>query len=204
MSIYERNDKNERTCQTKINKSKKTEKEYKRPYYYNDYFLSDEPSSKRDAHLWFLIFITVVIFFPAIVHIVFSYTDIDKCQEMDYITTLNILLRFLGVYNIIYCTFVFLSIYFIYIRNTNENYSRMYNNYERSDNETSQYFFKIFITIFTIFMLTIQCLITYAYFQYFNHYCTYYTIIIYMWISLLIGILASIFIIFSIFFFNFD
>ena len=195
MSMYERK---ERSFQTKRN----NEKEYRKPSYYNDYFLNEEPP-KRESYLWFLIFMTVVVFFPAIINIVFSYMDLDKCQEMLYITTLNIWLRFLGIYSIIYYTFVFLCIYFIYIRNTNENYSRMYNNYDRSEQETHQYFFKVFVTIFTIFMLIVQCLITYSYFQYFNHQCTSYSIIIYMWTSLFLGILSSLFIVFSVFFFQF-
>lgn len=192
MSIYERK---ERSFQTKRNERK--------PSYYNEYIMNDEPP-KRESYLWFLIFMTVVIFFPAIINIVFSYMDLDKCQEMQYITTLNIWLRFLGIYSIIYYTFIFLSIYFIYIRNTNENYSRMYNNHDRNEHETNQYFFKFFVTIFTIFMLIIQSLVTYSYFQYFNNHCTSYTIILYMWITLFLGFLSSIFIIFSVFFFRFE
>jgi hypothetical protein len=202
MSIYER--KND-----PIRKFKS-----KRPSYYTDYFLNDEPYPKKDNYLWFLIFITVTVFFTAIMNIVFSYMEIDKCQKIEYITTLNKWIRFLGFYGIIYYTFLFLCIYFTYVRNmcessaslgSNEsNYERMYNNYERSNKESNECFFKIFVSIFTIFMVIVQFLVTYSYFQYFNNQCTSYTIILYMWISLLMGILSSIFIIFSVFFFSFE
>lgn len=192
MSIYDRKNFNSRSS------------------YYNDYFLNDSSTPKRDTYLWFLIFITVTVFFLGIINIVFSYMDIDKCQKLEYITSLNIWIRFLGVCSIIYYIFLFLCIYFIYIRNTQNafndkvNYERMYNNYERSDQETNSHFFKVFVSIFTIFILIIQGLITYSYFQYFNNHCISYTIIVYIWTSLIVGILSSLFIIFSVFFFSFD
>lgn len=206
MSIYERKNEPIRKFKSKGHS------------YYTDYFLNDEPIHKKDNYLWFLIFITVTVFFTAIMNIVFSYMEIDKCQKIEYITTLNTWIRFLGFYGLIYYTFLFLCIYFTYVRNicelsesvgSNESsnetsYERMYNNYERSNKESNEYFFKIFVSIFSIFMVIVQCLVTYSYFQYFNNHCTSYTIILYMWISLLMGILSSIFIIFSVFFFSFD
>jgi hypothetical protein len=171
----------------------------RQPTYYNEYIV-DEQENNKGSYLWFVIFISVFVFLPSMLDIVFSYIEIDVCQNIEHISTLNIFLRYMGISSILYYIFVFLYVYFLYIRNRNENYTRMNNRYEIIDRETNNNFFKIFITIFTMFILIIQIFITYLYFSYFNHYCTSYTIIIYMWLRLLIGILSSIFIIFSVFF----
>ena len=178
----------------------------KKPLYYNEYILKDEPN-KNTPYLWGvwgLVFITIMIFLPSIMDIVLSYMEIDKCQEMEYITTLNRWLRFSGACTFVYYIFIFISIYFLYMNNINENYTRMYTTYERSSREINNYFFKIFVSIFTIFILIIHSFIAYSYFLYFNHYCISYTIIIYMWIRLLIGILISIFIFFIIFYIDIE
>lgn len=138
--------------------------------------LHEEVNNKNVSYLYF--FITLFVFLPAILDIVFSY--MDMCQEMEYITTLNRCFRFLCMYSLVYYTFIFLSIYFLYIRNRNENYTRMYNIADKNARETNNYFFRIFICIFTIFILVIYTFITYSYFKYFSHYCRSYTIIIYV------------------------
>lgn len=177
-------------------KQEYTQEYKKRPLYYNEYCVNvNEDKDKYTSCLTFLILTTVFVFFPSISDIIYSYMEIDKCQEMNYMITLNNWYRFLGVYSLIYYTFIFMSIYFFYIKNSDETYSRLYNKSERVDKETNTYFFKIFSSIFTVFLLVIQSIVFYAYFGYFNHYCTSLVIIIYMWIRLLVGILSSIFII---------
>jgi hypothetical protein len=179
----------------------------KKPLYINEYIFNEDntnTNNKSTSYLFFLFIITLFVFLPSIIDIIFSYLDIDKCQEIEYITTLNKWLRFLGAYSLVYYTFIFLTIYFLYINNNKENYTRMYNVNDRNNRERNGYFFKFFLCIFTVFMLIIQSFVTYAYFQYFNNYCDSYTIIIYMWIRLITGILSSLFIVVNISYMSID
>lgn len=184
---------------------RKAYKEQKKPLYYSEYInenINEDKTNKYKFYLTFLILTTVFVFLPSISDLIYSYMKLDKCQEMTDIIpimplmSLNNWYRFTGIYSLIYYSFIVISMYFLYIKNNNDTYSRLYNISEINETETHTYFFKIFSTIFTLFLLTVQSILFYVYFEYFNHYCNSLTIIIYMWIRLLSGTLSSLFIIF--------
>ena len=189
MKKYERN---------YINKDNKDNKDnIPKPLYYNEYFVTEQQNTSSNKWIFLVtILLTIFVFAGSVADIFYSYIKIDNCQDISYFTTLNDWLRVNGVFGICYYFFMVIIIYAFYynegLNHINNGYTKMTNNITNNRSEGCEILFRVSSTFFTVIMLLLFAIGSYIYFSYFYTFCKSYSIIVYMWIRLLTGILASI------------
>jgi hypothetical protein len=174
---------------------KKVQKEYNKPLYYNEY-IEENAENKNPKYNYLGLYLTLsFVFLFSISDIAYSYLEIDNCQTRDLSSlTLNNWLSVNGIFGICYSFFILLFLYSFFSEEKEKGYHLLVNK-KNETYKTCETIYKslvIFLTIIMLILCSVGCCI---YFSFFNHYCQSYSIIIYMWIRLIIGMIISIFII---------
>lgn len=174
------------------------EEKSSKPLYYNEYFVTEKNSTNSKYSCWFSLFLSIFVFSGSLADLIYSYIKIDKCQEISYFTTLDDWLRSNGIFGIFYYFFMMIILSVMYYNegrnHINNGYRKMSVNRENNNenNEKCQLLFRVTSTFLTVVMLLLFCIGAYIYFSFFYTYCTSYSIIVYMWIRIISGLLYSV------------
>ena len=119
----------------------------------------------------------------------YSYLDLDACQKNtdDSVSlSLNTWLRVNGIYNQFYYIFLLISYFKFkpYADNNVRNISYYF--------DSIIHCFKFTLLFFTVISLTFLCVGFYSFISYYSHICNNKSIIFYMWVRLIIGLISYI------------
>lgn len=169
-----------------------------KPLYYNDYVVTGQNKNNNKCLCLVSILLSIFVFSGSILDLIYSYIKIDKCQEISYFTTLDDWLRVNGVFGICYYFFMMTILSVFYYNegrnHINNGYRKMSVNRENNEenNEKCQLLYRVTSTFLTVVMLLLFAIGSYIYFSFFYTYCTSYSIIVYMWVRIISGLLSSI------------
>ncbi len=166
--------------------------EDKKPLYYSDYYVTYTESEKlyEKYNCIFMVLFSIFIFAASIIDLCYSYINIDSCQTVSHITTLNDWFRINGIFGISYYFFMMILIYSL-TNVSNKGYVRLVNQQTKTYGEKCEIFYKVCATFVTVIMLSLISIGSYIYFSYIYSYCKSYTILVYMWIRLITGFISS-------------
>lgn len=165
-----------------------------KPLYYNEYVFPDsneynEHNENQKIYLLFVI-LTIFVFFGSLIDLVYSYLDIDLCQDQVFILSLNTWFKINGTYGIFYYIFMVVMLYKDYEKY--DNYQKGYNKMINTNLYKSKITCFLFIFLTTI-LLSSFIMGSYIFFSFFGKLCESYAINIYTWTRIITGILTSLF-----------